>query len=147
VTPKDHADFEDIQKAISRFEDAIGEIVQKRQAVENQQKLVRLSEKMVFHQQKPQGFDLLDPKRKLIKQGPVEQLNTTSDALAFIGFNSLKKKNEKRQLFLFNDYLLVVKEEKDHLLVKHCIQLLNFYVWADNSSGTVSQYHQTNSSH
>jgi hypothetical protein len=135
VTPKDHPDFEDLQKAISRFEDAIGEIAQRRQALENQQKLIRLSEQMVFNQQKSQSFDLLDPKRKLIKQGPVEQLNITPDALALIGFTGMKKKNEKRLLFLFNDYLLVVKEDKDRLLVKHCVQLLNCYVWADNSSG------------
>jgi hypothetical protein len=136
VTPPDHADIADLQKAISRIEEAIGEITQRRQVFENQQKLIRLSEQIIYTQ-KPAGFDLLDPKRKLIKQGSVEQLNATSDALAMIGFNNLIKKNEKRLLFLFNDFLLVVKEEKDHLLAKHCIQLLNCYVWADSSFDNV----------
>jgi hypothetical protein len=141
VTPPEDPDFSDLQQAIARIEECLNEIAQRRQAAENQQKLIRLAEQVVFHQ-KPVGFDFLDPKRKLIKQGPVEQLGTASDALAMIGFNNLIKKGDKRTLFLFNDTLLVVKEEKEHLIVKHCVQLLNCHVWIENSYGTLCPTHR-----
>jgi len=78
------------------------QVDQKKKEVENQAKILNLFKDIIW-EKKSQNFQVIEPGRKFIHQGKVEVFG--------------KEHPAKRELFLFNDYLIVTKIKKSLSLV------------------------------
>jgi hypothetical protein len=123
-TPKDHVDHAGLSNAIKKVEEVVARLNEERRIIENQIKLAKLDEKIVF--EKKQDFDIIDPKRRFVSQGAFDLISSVSDSKSGV---VKTKGNSRRIFFLFSDFLLIAKEELDKFMVKQQIPLGTCLVW------------------
>jgi hypothetical protein len=131
-TPKDHVDHAGLSNAIKKVEEVVARLNEERRIIENQIKLAKLDEKIVF--EKKQDFDIIDPKRRFVSQGAFDLISSVSDSKSGV---VKTKGNSRRIFFLFSDFLLIAKEELDKFMVKQQIPLGTCLVWIIEETGTL----------
>lgn len=118
-TYETHPDYKNTQVSISKLEEVVRDINEKKRASENQMAIIELQQ--LFYD----DVQLVKPARKLLLDAEMRRVTTTGGL-------------SKRHVFLFND-LLVISEEKLGLTnqkyrLKDLIPIRNCIVWDDDGS-------------
>jgi len=121
-TPKDHPDHDDLETAIARVESIVADVNEHQRITENAKKLAKIVDNIYWDKiKKPQGFDLIDPRRHFLRQANFEIVES---------LDPFKVSEKKVVAFLFNDVLLLAKEkEKDHFHVRAIFWLVETLAW------------------
>jgi hypothetical protein len=121
-TPKDHPDHDDLETAIARVESIVADVNEHQRITENAKKLAKIVDNIYWDKiKKPQGFDLIDPRRRFLRQANFEIVES---------LDPFKVSEKKVVAFLFNDVLLLAKEkEKDHFHVRAIFWLVETLAW------------------